>query len=648
MHLRFSGLLPALGFSGALAAACSSTTSERPAPPADAGADAGEAPPPARCKAPAALPGAGMFKDVTDEVGLAGVVGVRATAVDLDGDGWTDLVIHGYGNGRDAPPNTYMKRVFMNRGGRFVDATAESGFLDSRDGPGTGRMSHLMVFGDIDNDGDVDAFDGVYQDGTATGPAAKDVSEIWLNDGKGHFTMAPATAVSAAKLPTSGASFADYDRDGLLDLFVGTFYAQNAIDGAGNRLYKGAGDGSFEDVSAASKLLRPNINGDPAKYLAGEYRRPAYGVTACDVDNDGDVDFLVSSYGRGWNELWLNEGGVFREIAQGTPFSADDNVSYKSDNEFYHCWCSKQPSGTCPPEESVSKIDCSRYSWEPGFDDQPARMGGNTFTTACADLDNDGVMDFVHATIVHWHIGQSSDPSQIVKNKLVDGRPTFSRVPGLARAHTRADWNDGDMDVAVFDFDGDGKKDIYLSSSDYPDTWGTLWQQQGDGTFKDVTDAAGVKHYHAHGLAVFDLDHDGDLDLVVTTSPARCGGDPKCPTTPALRVYRNEVGHLRNFTQLRLVGGGAGKANASAIGARVAVTAGGVTQVQEVSGGYGHFGMQHDLWLTFGLGDACQIDKIEVKWPDAQGTVETFTGVVANYRVELTQGDERVVYVKEK
>jgi hypothetical protein len=636
----------ALGLTGLLTFACGSSDDSGAAPTPDAGPE-DEAPPPARCKAPATLPATGLFRDVTEELGLSGVQAIRVAAVDLDNDGWTDLVFHWASAGRDAPPTTYMKRVFMNKKGKFVDATAESGLLDSRDGPGTGRFSHLMVFGDVNNDGFVDVFDGTYQDGNAKPPASNDVSEIWLNDGKGHFTMAPQSAVSAEKLPTSGASFADYDRDGNLDLFVGTFYARNAMDGAGNRLYKGYGDGTFDDVSKPSGVLRPAINDDQAKYLAGEYRRPAYGVTACDVDNDGDVDFIVSSYGRGWNELWINDDGVFHEAGQGTPFAADDDMDYKSDNEFYHCWCSKQPAGTCPPSESQSKIDCSSYSWTPGFDDQPARMGGNTFSTACADLDNDGDMDIVHATIAHWHIGQSSDPSQILRNDLVNGKPTWVRLPGLKREHTISDWNDGDMDVALFDFDNDGRKDIWLSSSDYPETYGTLWQQQKDGTFANVSDAAGVKHYHAHGVAAIDYDHDGALDLVVTTSPARCQGDPKCPSPPVVKVYHNEVGRLRNYTQILLHGGGAGQANKSAIGARVSVTAGGVTQVQEVGGGYGHFGMQNDLWLTFGLGDACQIDKIEVRWPDAKSSVETYTGVVANYRIELSQGDKKIHYVKE-
>ena len=69
------------------------------------------------------------------------------------------------------------------------------------------------------------------------------------------------------------------------------------------------------------------------------------------------------------------------------------------------------------------------------------------------------------------------------------------------------------------------------------------------------------------------------------------------------------------------------------------VTAGGVTQIQEVQGGYAHEAVQNDLVLTFGLGAECAIERVEVRWPDAAGTVQTFTDVRANYRVELVEGE---------
>lgn len=654
--MSFRVFLSGATLTAGLLSACSSTETSTPS---NLAATVAPPKPSPRCAAGspttlAALPADGWFTDVTAEVGLADVEALRVSSADLDGDGFPDLIVHGMPNKRDSVAAP-MKRVFLNKGGRYQEITKESGLLDSRDGPNTGRLSHFTVFADVDNDGDLDLFDGTYIDGSTDASAASDRSEIFLNDGAGHFTLAPRTAASKGPLPTSGAAFADFDRDGNIDLFVGTFYDGN--EGAGTRLYHGQGNGGFADVSTATKVLRPATEGDQDAYLKGQNRKPAYGVTACDVDDDGEIDLIVSAYGRSFNELWRNTGAAtFTEIGYGTPFAADDIVDYKADNEFYHCWCSEAANANqCTPENSKPKVQCDRYSWKPGFDDQPARNAGNTFTTACADLDNDGDMDMIHATIRHWHIGQSSDPSQIVRNDMTTGGELrFTRVPNdeksLLRSHAIPDWNDGDMDVGAFDFDNDGRKDIWLSSSDYPDTWGSLFQQQEDGTFRDMTKASGVRHYHAHAFATVDIDGDGDLDLVIATSLARCAGDKACPPKGAIKVYRNNVGSSRNWVKLRLHGKGEGFSNAAAIGAKVTViTDGGRTrQVQEVGGGYGHFGLQHDTVLTFGTGATCGIDAIEVRWPNSEKTVQRFEGVVSNYAIDLFEGEKDPRYIAPK
>ncbi|HSO34551.1 MAG TPA: ASPIC/UnbV domain-containing protein, partial [Labilithrix sp.] len=76
------------------------------------------------------------------------------------------------------------------------------------------------------------------------------------------------------------------------------------------------------------------------------------------------------------------------------------------------------------------------------------------------------------------------------------------------------------------------------------------------------------------------------------------------------------------------------------------VVSGGVRQVQEVSGGYGHFGLQHDTMLTFGLGATCAVDAVEIRWPNQDATVQTLTAVVPNHVVDVTEGDMTLKYGK--
>src|SRR4029077_15393354 len=111
-----------------------------------------------------------------------------------------------------------------------------------------------------------------------------------------------------------------------------------------------------------------------------------------------------------------------------------------------------------------------------------------------------------------------------------------------------------------------------------------------------------------------------------------------------LRVYRNLVGQDQNWLRVKLAGKGAGFANASAIGARVRVTAGGRTQTLELQGGYGHGNLQNDLVLTFGLGATCDVDEVEVRWPNGDATVATYKDVRANYTITIHEGDTAVGY----
>jgi hypothetical protein len=146
----------------------------------------------------------------------------------------------------------------------------------------------------------------------------------------------------------------------------------------------------------------------------------------------------------------------------------------------------------------------------------------------------------------------------------------------------------------------------------------------------------------SHGSVAADVDRDGDLDLIVGHSTARCDDDCYSPAHPRLFLNLTNDGDAAasQWVQLQLSADGV-TANRAAIGARVSVSAGGVTQTQEVSGGGGQWGDQSDLVLHFGLGSAC-IAEVTVRWPDAEGTTDTFT-VEAGQRYAVPMGGEPAV-----
>lgn len=576
------------------------------------------------------------------------VLGNRLSTADLDGDGYPDLLVHkGGSNNRDDPANgEFNRRVLMNRpaGGvrTFEDATLDSNYGIIAETEKLGRAAHIAVFADVDNDGDGDIFSGTHCDRNSE-TKVPDRSVILLNDGSGIFSLAPPSDVTPEEeWSTSAASFLDYDLDGNIDLWIGNWYYQYGyLQGMPDVLLKGNGDGTFTDVTTNAGLATTD-----AGYEEGTNHRPTFGVAACDVDGDGDTDLLSSSYGRQFNMLWLNDGnGTFADASQGTGFASDDNLDF-SDNQFYACHCHKF-TDTCDPMPPAPKVTCDNDYWS-DFDAQPFRNGGNTFSTTCADIDNDLDLDLYNAEIVHWHIGNSSDPSQLLINEPAPSTYGFAfqrpgrEATGLVRPRVGS-WNEGDIYAAIFDADGDGWQDIFQPSSDYPDTHGWLFRNLGNGTFEDADGpyVTGLSLERIGGVAVADFDRDGDLDALVAYSTMRC--DANCEfDKPVVRMLANTVNSRTNWTSIKLTGKGPGGSNGSGIGAKVVVTADGKSQMREISGGYGHMGMHNDLTAHFGLGDSCNIDKLEIHWPNPAHTVSTFENIPANYHLVVTEETDKL------
>ncbi len=588
-----------------------------------------------------------IFADVSDQAGLAelDVRGIRLATADLTGNGYPDLLVrHGLAGADDFGEDGARQSWFLaNQGdGTFEDITQQSGLLQRRHDvdPDRGRPAEVFAIADVDNSGALDVVT-LFTNQNAASPEG---AEIMLNDGSGQFTLGPVSEPlhsAGMMVARSGAAFVDVDRNGFVDLWIG--------QGGQDLLLLGDGTGSFEDGTDDRGLSTPSTGSTEARNQALAPGN-TWSVAACDLDGDGRQELLSAAYGRAPNHLWnawLDEG-----ITRFDNHSVDSGYAYDhrmdwTDNESARCYCMhNRDADDCADVPEPQYIVCNSAAdairWTHGSDRHPYRLGGNSGTTVCADLNNNGRLDLLTTEIVHWDVGSSSDPSEILYN-TGESPPRFERpgneATGLTRQRPGVVWDDGDITAAAFDFDNDGRLDILIASTDYPGTRAHLYHQQEDGTFELVPIELGIDHTSAHGLAVADFNGNGLLDVAIGHSRARCSSGDHCLDEPHVRLFENQLDGVNNWIQLDLEGGQG--TNRAAIGARIDVVTDELHRVAQVDGGHGHYGIQHDLVQHFGLGDACHA-KVVITWPDADNTREVYR-LPAGHRYEIVQGQRPVV-----
>ena len=514
-------------------------------------------------------------------------LGASVSVCDPNGDGWPDLYTT---TGAFGAKNA----LYLNQqDGKFREAAAEAGLADLNSrGAGTTMGS---IWADADGDSDQDCF--VYRYGHTA---------LFRNDGA-RFTEVTEEAGVKRWMNSNGAAWIDYDRDGLLDLYVTGYFREDvdfwnlkttkimqesfefATNGGRNVLFKNLGGLRFADVTQelgvgstrwTLAVVAADLDGDGWQdlYLANDYgpeeffrnrsgqrfeRATRVGldessksgmcVALGDIQNDGRLAIYVTNISkRGWlfqgNNLRLNRltpgGGFLQNIAEGVT------------------------------------EDCG-WSWGAQF----------------ADLDNDGRTDLV---VLNGFISA---------NKERDYWYAMTKLAGAqgALAEDTANWPvQGDASLSGYE------RSRLLVNTTPP--------EGGRGVrFVDAAESAGMTDLEdGRAVACADFERKGRLDLVVANQRG-----------PVL-LYANQPDPTRHWIQFELRGHGA---NTSAIGAQVTVHFAGRKTANVVLAGSG-FCSQSDLALHFGLGAVAKVDRAVIRWPSGSEQAIEDPAVDRRHRVE--------------
>ena len=485
---------------------------------------------------------------------------------------------------------------------QFYEVTTECGF-----GPGITKSWGNPICGDINNDGLLDLIV----------PTHSVKPFVYLNGVDA--TFGDISASSGIKPSDDleygdwrGFSFGDYDGDGNLDLYIAETGHGTALKR--DLLFKGHGDGTFENVTQAAGIETSNQLGQCSFWI--------------DHDNDGKLDLFVKNW-IGANRLYKNNGdGTFTQVPdaagladatfgrdRGTicSFADYDNdgwmdVAFSGDRNFLY----RNEGGTFVDVSGPAGI--------------PSLTNGNGI--AWGDYDNDGLLDLYVARGNVLGTGLFADT---LYRNMGDG--TFIDITQQAGLATPANtW------AAVWgDYDNDGYLDLFVTCAGAgapgPGTSNRLYHNNGDGTFTDRAAEEGVAlqdNTSLHkGAAWLDYNNDGFLDLVVKDG---IGPRTGARIRGVQRFFKN-LGNTNHFLKLKLQGV---QSNRDGIGARVTVTyAGGMGFRQNNGGGGGEYASQSSEALHFGIGQATEAS-VEVKWPS--GIVDVLPSVLANSTIKVVEG----------
>ena len=518
---------------------------------------------------------------------------------------------------------------------RAIPFTLDNSETSRRHAPET-MAGGVAVF-DYDNDGDLDIF---FTNGADIGSLKKSdpkyFNRLFANDGKGKFTDVTEKAGLSGYGYDTGAAVADYDNDGDKDLFVAGVHRYT--------FYRNNGDGTFTDITSNAGLDKPDKENGPLWGVGGAW---------LDFNKDGLLDLFVVNY-LSWNpktepnckyegaleychprlykelpdRLYLNKGdGAFTDVSQESGIRAhpgkgmgvcvaDFDLDGKSDlfvandklfNFLFH-------------NKGDGKFD------EVAFESNVALPEHGNFISGmgvdCGDIDNDGYPDIAFVAL-------DNETFPLFRNT---GKNLVFEEITSSSGLTRQSRPMAGYSPAIFDFDNDGWKDLFvtrghvqspfMSGRVQVDQHNSVFRNLGKGKMTALTNEAGFTAQpprRHRGSGQGDFDGDGRTDLVVSALSA-----------PA-EIWMNDSPGGNHWLDLQLVGT---KSNRDGIGARIKLTAKSGPQYNHVSFAVGYASASAGP-VHFGLGASDAADLIEIHWPS--GTVQKLEKVKADQKLKVTE-----------
>lgn len=493
------------------------------------------------------------FHDKTKAYGLAGVKAARLYAVDLDNDGDTDLVT--LANNHAEPEFFYFdsKRKKFNK----TNSPFQEGI----------RASYLFFY-DFDKDGVIDVLTAFLNSKNEMARLPLRIFKGSISKGKLSFAEVKG-AISVEPSPTASVSVLDYDLDGWLDLYIGNWFS---VDGNRSEpVMDILNFGNKFKFKEATELLR----GEDFKPKGSEVysnARPTYGTSTCDIDQNGYPDILTASSNGHGNKLWMNlydfseKTRYFQDYGKESNFAADIN----------------------------------------GFLDPVG--GGNTFFAACADYNNDGIMDAYLGELTYSYDNETRDKSSVLSGTKRGFPPHFIRTE-YTNDDESGKWNQGDRSGIWLDINFDGFMDLVVNNSGFPPKSRLiLFKQHPDHSFEDVSEIAGIDIVNPEGSIVIDLNNDGRPDIIAGQTNVR-----NTKISNHLYVFENALPWNGKKTVRAYLSGK--RSNLKGVGGMIILNTTKGSRRQFVEYSQGAQSSQHEEGLFFGLSQGEKLKSAIVRWP---------------------------------